>query len=132
MVIPTLFVPLITNAILLYCGYASFKALETDRNDDDKQWLTFWLIYTLFAFAKSIADYLLFIIPFYNEASIATIVFLAFFNGARMAYDIVRPVLLANEKQIDQALADAQARAQEGIAQARAAAEEQICRAKDD
>ena len=55
--IPTIFAPLIQNGILLLAGWQTFKVLETTRNDDDTHWLTFWFVYTLFAFAKSIVDY---------------------------------------------------------------------------
>ena len=95
--------------------------LETTRNDDDTHWLTFWFVYTLFAFAKSIVDYVAFIIPFYNEASLAFIVYLAWGNGATHIYKtLLKPLLKEHEKFIDDALAQAKAQATGAIGQAQA------------
>ena len=54
--LPTLFVPLISNSILLWCGYASFKAIESEKGGDDTRWLTFWFVNSLLSFAKAILD----------------------------------------------------------------------------
>ena len=44
MFIPAVFAPLITNLILLFCGYLSFKAIESTAAGDDTKWLTFWSV----------------------------------------------------------------------------------------
>ena len=38
MIIPAPIASLTVNAVLVLCGYKSFKALESDRNDDDTRW----------------------------------------------------------------------------------------------
>ena len=107
MLIPSALASLIVNAELLYCGYLSFKALESERNSDDTRWLTFWFVYTLFAFGKSIVDYVAFVIPFYTEAHIAIVTYMAFLGGANVAYGILRPILKQHEAIIDQKIAEA-------------------------
>ena len=82
MMIPTFLVPLLSNAILLLCGYKSFKAIESFKGGDDTKWLTFWFCNSLLGFAKAILDYVAMIIPFYNEAYLAAIIYLAFLGGA--------------------------------------------------
>ena len=32
----------------VYPAYMSIKAIETKGGDDDKQWLTYWLVYSFF------------------------------------------------------------------------------------
>ena len=59
--------------------------------------LTFWFIYTIVSFVKSVLDYVAFVIPFYAEAEIALVVFLAFGGGAKMAYGLLRPILKQHE-----------------------------------
>ena len=102
MLIPTPVAPLITNAILLHCGYKSIKAIESEAAGDDKKWLTFWFVHTLFSFIKSMLDYVAFVIPMYTDASIAVIVYLGFFGGAQVIYsNLLQPLLLKHEKEID-------------------------------
>ena len=65
-------------------------------------WLTFWFVYSIVAFAKSILDYVSVIIPFYEEAYIGFVIFLGFLGGANMIYSqVLRPFLLEHESLID-------------------------------
>ena len=115
--IPTIFAPLIQNGILLLAGWQTFKVLETTRNDDDAHWLTFWFVYTLFAFAKSIADYAPSSFPSTTGLT-AAIVYLAWGNGATHIYKtLLKPLLKEHEKFIDDALAQAKAQATGAIGQ---------------
>ena len=66
---------LLTQTLLLLCGYRSFKALERPGDSAaHTKWLTFWFVHTLFAFAKSVCDYVLVIIPFYSEISVGLLI----------------------------------------------------------
>ena len=95
--LPTLVASLLHSALLLLCGFRSFKALESERGEDDTKWLTFWFVYTCFTFTKSLADYVAFAVPFYEEAMIGIVVYLAFFGGAKLAYASALPLLKKHE-----------------------------------
>ena len=41
------------------------KALETDRKDDDVQWLTYWVVFAVFTFLEFFSDIVLSWMPFY-------------------------------------------------------------------
>merc|ERR1712093_850278 len=82
--IPDFLYPLVQSALLLLCGYKSFNAIDTKETKDDIKWLTFWLVYSVLAFAKSILDMVSILIPLYNELNLAAIVYLAFFGGAQL------------------------------------------------
>jgi len=113
MVLPDNYVDIATHIILLANGYQTFKAIESEDKDDDIQWLTFWLIYSIVSFLEVFADYLFSWIPFYPEIKIAFIIFLGFFKGARLLYkNVVRPFLIQKEGAIDKQIVDLKLKAQ--------------------
>ena len=48
-----------------YPCFQSFLALETEGEEDDKQWLTYWVVFGLFSITDQFAGFILTIIPFY-------------------------------------------------------------------
>ena len=143
--IPSMLAPLIEATVLLFCGYKSFKALESERGADDTNWLTFWyarsygalpsrpqslppsltqrchaaalrFVYALFNFAKSVLDYVAFVIPFYHEAATGFIIYCAFFGGSKQLYGtVLQPFIKQHEALIDAKLDQAKAMADEKI-----------------
>ena len=69
--------------------YASYKAIESEAKNDDTQWLTYWVVYSVLMIAESFADYSVFWIPGYRFAKCGFIFWLASprFKGALMLYD---------------------------------------------
>ena len=46
--------------------HRSFRAIETkETQDDDKQWLTYWVVFSLFHFVDEFFGFILEMIPFY-------------------------------------------------------------------
>ena len=55
---------------MLSLGYgmlSTVHALETPGGDDDRQWLTFWIIFGVFTLFERYADVLLSTLPLYYE-----------------------------------------------------------------
>ena len=53
---------------LPHCTYAvcdRIKAIESKEKEDDTQWLTYWVVYSVFSLVEFFSDILLFWIPFY-------------------------------------------------------------------
>lgn len=85
-----------------YPTYASYKAVLSGSPDEHKQWLTFWLVYTLFTIAEMGGDALISWLPLYWEAKIACVVWLSMFGGATTIYNsFVRLFLEKYESAID-------------------------------
>lgn len=74
-----------------YPFYMSLKAIETDDLDDDKQWLTYWIVFVLFKITENIADALVSFIPFYMFIKIGFLVWCCHpsFKGATLVYDAI-------------------------------------------
>lgn len=70
-----------------YPAFKSFIALESEGLDDDKQWLTYWVVFGLFNILDHFAGFILMFIPFYYFLKLCFLVWLANFNGAQVVYD---------------------------------------------
>jgi len=82
----------------------SFKALETSGSGDDKQWLTYWVVYSLFTVLDTFIGFTLSFIPFYYFIKLAFFVYLFHPQtlGASVIYDkVIQPVLKKYEGDID-------------------------------
>jgi len=93
-----------------YPVYASFKALETEDKNDDTQWLTYWIVFSVFALFESLADELVFWVPFYYELKLLILIALQIpqLQLASTLYTVyLRPILKRNEAKIDSAIGEA-------------------------
>ena len=84
--------------LLFYSGLMSFRSIQSEDPKDDKHWLTFWLLFSFFELAATVADVLLgWIIPYYNEFKLGFLVFLGAFGGAEILYPVLEPFFLKAE-----------------------------------
>ena len=89
-----------------YGSLATVRAIETPGGDDDRQWLTFWLVYSLVTMAKAVLDYVSILVPFYHEIWLGLMLWLGLLHGADWVYkNILRPVAKQHEDKIDYVLA---------------------------
>ena len=67
--------------------FNSIRAIETKGGDDDRQWLTFWIIFFLFSIIERLSSVLLSRVPIYYELKLCVIIWLfPPFYGARWLY----------------------------------------------
>uniref|UniRef100_A0A7S2XXQ2 Receptor expression-enhancing protein n=1 Tax=Fibrocapsa japonica TaxID=94617 RepID=A0A7S2XXQ2_9STRA len=97
--------PLIHIILSTWCPYKSFKAIQSPTPDDDKQWLTFWVVYCLMSTLETVVDRIAFLVPFYYEIKFVIYMWLIFLGGATWVYDRLEPLLEkledSMEKQLD-------------------------------
>ncbi|CAB4407888.1 unnamed protein product [Rhizophagus irregularis] len=90
-----------------YPAYASFKAIETTKTDDDTQWLTYWTVLGFFHIIEFFSDIILHWVPFYFLLKVVFFLwlFLPQTKGAQRLYiGFLRPTLLNYEKNVDSGL----------------------------
>ena len=116
------FVASLAEAVLsLYAGLMSFRAIQSEDANDDKQWLTFWLLYTIFEFGTTVTDLFAgYIIPFYVEMKIIFLLFIGVGGGANILFPVIEPYLLqaeaeADKRGIDKIVDNAAGAVREGI-----------------
>lgn len=65
---------LLSNLIgFLYPAYASMKAVESSRKDDDTKWLTYWVVFSFITVIEFPAEFILQWIPFYSLIKVSII-----------------------------------------------------------
>jgi receptor expression-enhancing protein 5/6 len=96
---------LLTNLLgFAYPAYASFKAIESPESDDDTQWLTYWVVFSVFSLIEIWADLLEDNIPMYYPMKFAFLIYLFApqTKGAEYIYkNFLRRFFLDHEKEID-------------------------------
>jgi len=78
----------------IYPAYASFKAIDSPDQNDDTQWLTYWVVFSFVTLMESILSFVIQWIPFYFFIKVAFFVWLyhPHFLGAGLVYSqILRP-----------------------------------------
>ncbi|EGR32999.1 TB2 HVA22 family protein, putative [Ichthyophthirius multifiliis] len=99
---------LISNLFgLLYPAYKSFKVLESNANYDDKQWLTYWVVFSCLTVFDNLLQSLLFFLPFYYLLKLFLFVFLFHPQtlGATLLYEqALKPFLFKYQSKINQKL----------------------------
>ena len=71
--------------------YLSLKALDSPEEDDDKHFLTYWVVYGLFSVFDVFTSFLINKIPFYYTFKLAFLIwmFMPNFKGSIYVYNIV-------------------------------------------
>mmetsp|Transcript_32585 Transcript_32585/g.68094 ORF Transcript_32585/g.68094 Transcript_32585/m.68094 type:complete len:129 (-) Transcript_32585:237-623(-) len=81
---------------VLYPSYMSFKAIRTkDNKEDDTQWLTYWVIYSLVQLIDSVLGFVLIWIPFFSTLKLLATLYLVLpqFKGSLALYVVIEPKL---------------------------------------
>jgi len=115
---------------VLYPAFMSFVALESDTPGDDKQWLTYWVVYGAFSVIDQFAGFILSFIPFYYFLKVGFLLWCMHpsTNGATIVYDTyILPYYQEYEGQIN----ELERRASEKLKEAEAGARRFVDEKKD-
>lgn len=89
----------------IYPTYKSYKALKSEKKDDDTQWLTYWVVYSFFIVVESFTDILMSWIPMYYIAKICFLLFCmsSTFQGSSIIFHkFIEPFLDYSSKSLDE------------------------------
>lgn len=85
--------------------YSTFKAIETNDQNEQKRWLLYWAAYGSFSIAEVFTDKLISWFPLYYHMKFAFLVWLQLptTDGAKQLYlNHLRPFLLRHQARLDQ------------------------------
>nr|CAH8825001.1 unnamed protein product [Trichobilharzia regenti] len=95
----------------IYPAYRSIKALETADKADDTKWLTYWVVFAAFSVVESFTDIFFYWVPLYSLLKCSFFLFMMIPtspNGSILIYQkVIRPHILAHEKDIDKIINEA-------------------------
>lgn len=107
---------------VLYPSFKSIQALETKSNDDDKEWLTYWIIFGLFSLIDDCCGCLLSFIPYFYWIKLAFFIYLLApqTRGAQFLYNtVVKQQLHKYKSQIESLISDVKGSVKEVASEAK-------------
>ena len=107
--------------------YMSLKAIESPEDDDDKQFLTYWVVYGVFSVIDLFTAFLIKVIPFYYTIKLAFLIwlFMPNFKGAVYIYNwLIGPLFRKYEGKIDKGVSKIVRKGQEVAQKAKETIEE--------
>lgn len=93
------FAIVVTIAMVIYPGLLSIRAIETKEGDDDKAWLTYWMIYGTLHVLETFVPFVFYIIPYWQWIRLGLFVYMIKFNGAAQIHSTVVESLIKEHGQ---------------------------------
>jgi receptor expression-enhancing protein 5/6 len=96
---------MVTAITILYPALKSIRAIETPGKEDDKTWLTYWMVFGTFVVLETFVGFLLQLIPYWSVLRLVFFIWLLFpaFNGADILYvKVMRPMLKDHRDKIQE------------------------------
>ena len=128
---------LLTTVTVLYPAVHSIRAIESPDEEDDKVWLTYWMLFGIFNVAETFLGFIFYVIPYWDWIRLALFVWLLLpnFNGSKVLYDgVIRNLLVTHKDLIQMWISKTQSAAsnvqQDAMNQAKAAASDPTLVAK--
>jgi receptor expression-enhancing protein 5/6 len=92
----------ITTYTILYPGVCSIKAIESKESDDDKHWLTYWMMVGALDVVETFFGFIFYFVPYWGYLRLGIFVWLISFNGASTIFAMVQPLLHEHRDHIQQ------------------------------
>jgi len=91
---------IITTVTVLYPALRSIEAIESEEKDDDKVWLTYWMVFGAFTTVDTFFGFVFYFIPYWDWIRLAFFIWLLLpqFNGSEYLYENVIKKLLESHK----------------------------------
>ena len=91
---------LMTFITVFYPAVHSIRAIESPDKDDDKVWLTYWMVFGLFTTLETFFGFVFYFIPYWDWIRLGLFIYLLLpqFNGAKQLYEgVIRNLLNQNK-----------------------------------
>ena len=95
---------MITTITVLYPALHSIRAIESEDEDDDKVWLTYWMVFGIINVLETFVGFIFYFIPYWGWLRVLFFVWLLLpqFNGSQVIYKtVLRPLLSQNKEWLE-------------------------------
>ncbi|CAI4222434.1 unnamed protein product [Auanema sp. JU1783] len=100
------FAELVCNTIgFIYPAYCSIKAIESNRKDDDTQWLTYWVVFAVLSVLEFFSHQILSVFPVYWLFKAAFLIWLYFpstLGAYKIYHKFLRPFVLKHQSGLEE------------------------------
>lgn len=96
---------IITTITVLYPALRSIEAIESAGKDDDKVWLTYWMVFGAFTTIDVFFGFVFYFIPYWDWIRLAFFIWLLLpqFNGSAYLYEnIIKKLLKEHKDQVNE------------------------------
>ena len=111
-----------TCITVLYPAVHSIRAIESPEEDDDKVWLTYWMVFGVLTVAETFLGFIFYFIPYWGWIRLILFIWLLLpqTQGSATVYNaVVKPLLQANKQLIEDWVNKAKEAAEQAAAEAR-------------
>jgi len=109
----------ITGYTIVYPAFRSVRAIETDEKNDDKIWLSYWVVFGMLLVLETFAAPIFWIIPLWGYIRFGFFVFLLSFGGAEKVALALANFMKQHESDINSVLDGFKEAANEGLDEAK-------------
>ena len=95
---------LLTTITVLYPSLLSIRAIQSHQDDDDRVWLTYWMVFGAFNVLETYFGFILWFIPRWDWLRLGIFVWLLLpqFNGSKVIYEkVILPQMTAHRETIN-------------------------------
>jgi hypothetical protein len=92
------------TATVLYPALHSIRAIESPDEEDDKEWLTYWMVFGLYNVVETFFGFIFYFIPYWSwiRAGLFMWLIIPQFKGAKTIYNQgLKPILKQNKELIE-------------------------------
>ena len=114
-----------TFITVLYPAVHSIRAIESKEEEDDKVWLTYWMVFGVLNVLETFFGFIFWIIPYWGWLRLGLFVWLLLpqFRGSKVIYDsVVKPLMEKNKELIESWIKKAKTAAESAAKEAQAKA----------
>ena len=116
---------IMTFITVLYPAVHSIRAIESESEDDDKVWLSYWMVFGVLNVLETFFGFIFWLIPYWGWIRLGLFGWLLLGDGSRTIYKTgLKPIMVKNEALIKDMIEKIKSASEQAAAEAKKAAKD--------